>query len=286
MTVDKAEGQPGRKPKGRSPSYPGISLDKAIVRAKQLWSKEKQYPTPINVVTQMWGYAGTTGTPGLVVAALKKFGLLVEEGANQDRRVRVTDVAVVIINHPSTIARAEAIQAAALTPAIHREMWDLYGKDLPSDANIEWMLTKERGFTDTGASEFVKQYRQTIDFAGLLDHDTMAAETLPDDDLEDDDSGVESTPVDAAMRTSDAAVEDPFASTQPSAIPAPSDSVTTAGSALLTRGREASRPIVVPLGGTVEVLLGGSFPLTEDEWNLFIAVLNAMKPGLTQKPEA
>ena len=41
-----------------------------------------------------------------------------------------------------------------------------------------------------------------------------------------------------------------------------------------------SRRFTIPLPGRRRVVIEGDFPLTAAEWELFAAVLGAMKPGL------
>src|ERR1700748_2267930 len=158
-----------KRHKGRRPAYPAIALEKAIQRVRQLYTRDKQYAIPVTSLPDIWGYNSLNGPAGLTISALKKFGLVNDEGAKDERRIKVTDSAVYILNHPSSDARAEAIRNAALLPPIHREIWDEYGTSLPSDANLVWRLTRERGFTESGAKEFIREWRETMEFAGLED---------------------------------------------------------------------------------------------------------------------
>src|SRR5262249_30051431 len=103
------------------------------------------------------------------LAALKKYGLLVDDGKGTARRASLTDLAVDILKNPDPRVRDEALQRAALNPSIHRELWEKYG-NAPrpmSDANLRWILTRERGFTETGAAEFIPVYKDTVSFAKL-----------------------------------------------------------------------------------------------------------------------
>lgn len=38
----------------------------------------------------------------------------------------------------------------------------------------------------------------------------------------------------------------------------------------------------IPVAVNLDVVIGGRFPLSELEWDRFMAVLNAMKPGLVE----
>jgi hypothetical protein len=257
---------------GRSPSYPGIDLEAAIERARTIYQHEKMHPADISTIAAHWGYTNpTSGLASTQYAALKKFGLLVEEGSKSDRRGQLTPLAQEILLAPEP---QEAIKTAALTPPIHREMWDKYGLDLPSDRTLHWWLVKERGFTEPGATDFIKQYRATLAFA-LPEGDSFEDQA----DAEGYQPDVDDAPVVPPMQhrpnpneprrppvvdvwqTSSGAVH----------VPAPEPQVTA----------RTSRHSI-PLVGGKQVVLEGEFPLTEAAWQGFIAVLQAFKPGLVE----
>jgi len=263
------------KPKGRSPSYPSITLQKAIERAGQLFKVERQYPTAVEAVVRHWGYAGVTGPAGMTVAALKKYGLAEDEGSKSERKLRLTDLAVQILNHPDPEARAAAIREAALMPAIHREMWDRYGAELPSDGNLMWMLQREDSFTETGAQEFIRQYRSTVDFANL----TQAGSDQPTESRQDDD-GSGSFSDDEPKQQSEVmtrALEARAAGEKRSRESALREAKGDFGMGATSDATSVAIPL--PSGGSI--IVQAVLPLSEANWIYFTAVLGAMKPGFT-----
>lgn len=248
---------PARKPVGRSPSFPAINLETAIRRARELYERERQYPTSIEKIVHYWGYKGLTGPANLSVAALKKFGLLTDEGKGAERRGRLTHLAVEIIANPDQQARVAAIKQAALMPTAHRELWDRYGNQLPSDANLRWELVRQRGFTENGADDFIRGYKQTIAFAQL-----ETSDRLP---------GIE-TDSDRQELTATLDADDDFA---PSNLSPPAEIRDSSG---------ANRYPIPVFNGKV-VVVEGDFPLSEEDWNQFMAVLGVMKPALVTRAE-
>lgn len=254
-----SESTPAKKPKGRSPAYPSINLETAIQRARQLYDKERHYLTPVTTIASHWGYRSLNGPAMGAIAALKKYGLLDEEGAGEDRKAKLSELADVILVHPDEAKRTAAIREAALRPPIHRDMWEKYHDHLPSDQSLLWELTRDRGFTETGAKEFMPVYRATIAFAQLGDayrnsepEPTLEAQEAEDDrDLEDD--------------YKDGALERLSAGRRP-------------------QRRETAKSYAIPLIDNGAVVVEGNFPITERDWNQFIAVLTAMKPGLVAEP--
>jgi len=248
-----SESAPARKAKGRSPAYPAINLETAIQRARQLHDKERQYLTPVSTIASHWGYSSLNGPALGAIAALKKYGLLDEEGAGEDRKAKLSRLADVILMNPDEAKRKDAIQEAALRPAIHEEMWEKYHNDLPSDRNLLWELTRDRGFTERGAGEFIRVYRSTIAFAQLEypNGSSESAATQAPLEFEDD-------------------RDDDIQDRQPER--------------LSTRERrqpgETAKSYAIPLIDNGAVVVEGQFPITERDWNQFMAVLTAMRPGL------
>ena len=72
----------------RSPSYPMITLEESITKAKILWSKDKNNPIHWKAAYKDLGYNYIGGYGGRVLAALKKFGLIEE---NKDDVVLTKD---------------------------------------------------------------------------------------------------------------------------------------------------------------------------------------------------
>ncbi len=243
-----------KRPKGRSPLYPSINLETAIQRVRQLYEKERQHPTPVATIARHWSYKSLNGPAAQALAALKKYGLIEDEGTGEQRKARISALADVILAHPDEAMRKAAIQEAALKPAMHRELWEKYQQDLPSDSNLRWELTHNRGFTETGASEFIPVYRATIAFAQLATHVPDSSDDLGEQDIErqDGDGHVDNGPDDRKSKNQ----------APPSTPP--------------------TRSYAIPLIEDGAVMVEGEFPITERDWGQFIAVLTAMKPGLVR----
>jgi len=244
---------PPKKRKGRSPSYPAIDLETAIRRVRQLWDEERQHPVPVDTILKHWGYRSLNGPASLTLAALKKFGLVEDEGSGAARAARVSNLAVDIMENPDPRERREAIQRAALSPKVHQELWDQYGVDPPSDANLRWVLTRDRGFTETGADEFIPEYKSTISFAQLHPGDTVATQTDqgPSEDGGDEQERIPDSPAPRRRRVTE----------------------------------DAANVLTIPLMGGTSVVVEGEFPITEADWVQLMAVFNAMKPGLVRSSD-
>lgn len=245
-----------RRPLRRSPSYPAINLETAVRRARELYAKERQHLTSVDTIAGHWKYKSLNGPAHLTLAALKKYGILVDDGKGTARRAGLTDLAVDVLENPDAAARDEALRRAALNPSIHRELWETYGNSPPSDANLKWILTRERGFTETGAAEFIRVYKDTVAYAKLDSTDPVVSAGAVDEPLDHEDSD-ESEPVN-----------------RPTHQPPSKPRVSAPG----------MTPYSIPIFNGRSVIVEGNFPLSEEDWEQFMTVLAAMKPALVDRP--
>lgn len=231
-----------KKGKPRSPGYPGIDLERALSLASVIHSHEGTQEAPLTAVWQDWGMTPKSGPARVYVAALKRFGLL-DGGVG---KVRLSRLALDIIQdeREDSTERVARIKDAARKPEIHAELWEKYQGKLPSDANIKWYLTRERGFTNRGADELIQQFRRTISFA-RLDAGDLQSEQQGDKLIGEEGKRV-------GARTAD----------------------------ILPPGGPV-REVPIPIPGSAWPILKASFPLTKDAWNKMLVVLKAMEDGLT-----
>lgn len=261
---------PHKSKKQRSPSYPAIGLKEAIERARVLYQHEGRNPAPTAAVVDHWGYSEKSSGGRLALAALKKYGLVDDEGSKERRQIRLTPLALAILldEREGSQERAAAIRDAALLPTVHRELIEKYPDGLPSDANLRYHLSVERAFTDAAVKEFVPRFRETMAFAGLPGNATLS----PDEEDKPPTPPEDESPDEETLNGLDA---NPGGGTPDPPPPAP-----------LPPTKTAHREVQVPLSGADWVTVQGAFPLTEQAWDQMIAVLNAMKPGLITPPDS
>lgn len=160
---------------GRSPGFPIIDLKKALERAEEFRVAEGKHSAPVASARKAWNFGDESVIGRRTIAALGYFGLFADEGAGDTRKVRLTDTALKILldKQPISPERDKLIQTVALNPALHKELWDKWGKDLPSDVTIETYLVRDRGFSSGGATDFMAEYKNTLAFANLDKSDNM-----------------------------------------------------------------------------------------------------------------
>lgn len=166
----------------RSPAYPAIDLEEALQKAKILWEKANRHPISIDVAARYWELAPQGSQALVTVAALRKFGLVEELEESTEREIKLTDLAISLVYNPDE--RSPEYRAllgqAALSPSIHDELWQKYEGNLPDDKLIERFLVIERKFNEKYVSQFINEFRRTIEFAKLRNSDIVSQKETVD----------------------------------------------------------------------------------------------------------
>lgn len=166
-TVDKAR-------KERSPSFPFISLKKAVERVQEMADAHRRSPARLPVVGETWGYGAKSSGLLQTVAALKAFGLIEDIGGGADRRIQVSDLAWRILSDARPGAKEQAIREAAIKPRLIAEYAPHWVPERPSDPHCVSELHLDRGFTQEAAKLFLRVFDETASFANLAEGDSLS----------------------------------------------------------------------------------------------------------------
>jgi hypothetical protein len=255
----------GKPPKHRSPSYPAIDLATAVSRTEQLQRIAGTHPVRSEtVIKEAWGYSAKSSNGILSMASLKKYGLVENAGGGRSGEVQITRLGRELLIHPSDSSeRLARLRTAALNPTFNAEVWSRYGPNLPADSVILPYLVLDRLFSEAAAKDALTLLRRTIALARLSD----AAATIDPDESDSNPSGSG----EGEQALTGAAVLEPGLSTP---LPPPANLREKPGVA------RTPRTVQVTYSPTEWALLQGAFPMTEDDWNAMIDMLQAMKRGL------
>lgn len=258
-----------KKHRTRSPSYPAIDLKEAIELANKIKISEgaASHYIPYQVALSHWGYTAKSGLGIVKIAALKKYGLIDDRGASEKREIKLTDIATKILfyfdNDPDNNDLYKFIKQVALTPAIYKELWELYSGELPSDATIKSYLVfqRENGtFSENIVDDVIKQFRATISFANLSKDDNISGD-------EQDKSG--ETKEEFPVQTSPIIQSGKLIQGHPATI---------------KHGQIFSIPIKFPSGKIGQMQIPD--PLTNAEWEQMMKILEVYKPSIVNEQEA
>ncbi|MFN7952154.1 MAG: hypothetical protein U0610_10550 [bacterium] len=116
------------------------------------------------------------------MSALKQFGLMEETGWWRHLAPQADRSRPLALLPESDSRRPTAIREAALRPKIHEELVKYYPERLPSDQELKTSLELDRGFNPDAIPAFIKQFRDTCEYAALYSDDrlTPAADEFGD----------------------------------------------------------------------------------------------------------
>jgi hypothetical protein len=166
---------------------PFINLEDAIQKTRILYQKANRNAIHLSVAAGYLGYSPKASSFTLIISALKKYGLALDEGSSEGRRVKVSDLGLQIVADSRDVSphREERIKHAALLPKAHRELWEEFGSGPPDTKALEVYLTLEKAYTQEAARSVVKVYLATILYAGLNEGGILG-------DVAADDAGTDS----------------------------------------------------------------------------------------------
>ena len=158
--------------------FPFINLEKALERARQLFDADKSgKPMLVTVAFELWDYGLKSSGAFQTVAALKAYGLLDDDGANADRRVRLTDAARRYFLDERDDVRAGMLSEFALTPPFLRYLWttERWSEGVPADTVARSYLKIDRHLNEQSARALLGIFKDNARFAGLKSSVSAAA---------------------------------------------------------------------------------------------------------------
>ncbi len=167
-----------RKTKERSPNFPFISLEMALGRARQFYEEEKRGSAPFQVAAEHWHYSSSSSGALQTAAALKSYGLMIDEGSGSARKLKLTELALRILldNRPESEDRERFKRQAALTPNVAADVYEKWNGELPSDANLNHYLVLELGFKEATALRTSKILKANQEFTRSAPQDAQSVD--------------------------------------------------------------------------------------------------------------
>lgn len=148
----------------RNRSDPSISLKEAVAKVKLLYDKEHRNETSVLLALKSFGYNSLSGASRVLLADLKKYGLIDYKGSGDNKQIAVSELAEEIL-HPGSTAKAKSTQGAVLKIPTFAELWN--SRPGATHETLSFYLTSKRHYTTKVAEDLVRIYRESIDYAGF-----------------------------------------------------------------------------------------------------------------------
>lgn len=153
-----------------SSRFPFINLEKALGRAEQLFMADRSgKPMLTQTAFEVWEYSPKSSGAFQTVAALKSYGLLEDEGSNEDRRIQLSKEARRYFLDERDDVKVGMLASFALSPPLFRALWekDGWSQGVPADTVARSHLKLDRNLNDQSARSLLSIFKDNIVFAGL-----------------------------------------------------------------------------------------------------------------------
>ena len=144
----------------RSPSYPSIPLENAILRAKDLFKAERFNPISREAAAKLLGYSGLTGGSNTLLSDLNAYGLIERSGKGE---IRVTQLVAQILHPKDDEEFRDALLESANRPKLFSELRERFPDNLPTEDNLEGVLVR-MGFSSKGTRPAMKAFLETFQY--------------------------------------------------------------------------------------------------------------------------
>ncbi len=158
--------------KHRSPAYPSFSLRTAVAKMRVFYESQKRNSVHVDIAAETLGYKIKSGAGSRAIAAFISFGLMEEIGSRENRKVKLTPLAIkILLLEEEDPERLEAIREAAQNPKIYQEMLFHWSGGLPNDAAISKHLTFDRNFNPDSVHLLIRDFKDTCEYAQIAGED-------------------------------------------------------------------------------------------------------------------
>ncbi len=159
-----------------STRFPFINLEKSLAKAQKLFLGDKSGKAmSVTVAFELWGYSPKSSGGQQTVSALKQYGLIDADGANSDRKIKLTDLARRFFLDERDETRSKMLAEFALNPPLINALWfkDNWKDGLPADTVARSHLKIDRNLNDQSARALLSIFKDNLSYAGLkaMGHD-------------------------------------------------------------------------------------------------------------------
>lgn len=174
--MESGASQEGAQKRERGPSFPFIGLEKAVERLAQFYPKARRFEVRIADAASDWGLGPKSSGTFQTVSALLSYGLIEDSGSGENRKIKVSDAGVRILEDKRPGVRETLLAEAALKPKLLAEFAQLWKDGRPDDTHALSSLKFEHGFPDDSAHRFLRVFDETIRFSSAAISDKPSDE--------------------------------------------------------------------------------------------------------------
>jgi len=179
------DASPSAIKKDRSPSFPFITLTKAVERTRELFVAGRRHEMRLPEAANAMGYGAKSSGAIQTLAALIAYGLVEDSGAKETRKFRVSDQGFKILEDQRPGAREGALAEAALTPKMIAEYAEVWSEGRPADGIAISTLRFDDGFTEDGAKSFLRVFDDAMTYIKVASSDSKSGNGQANEEREE-----------------------------------------------------------------------------------------------------
>lgn len=154
--------------------FPFINLEKAVARARQMYNADPQgRQMRVREAFLAWEYSEKSSGGFQTISALKMYGLLEDFGANEDRKVALSNAGRRYFIDEREDEQAKLLRQFALSPKLLEAVYRVWGGRPPADNIARSQLKLDWKLAEQSSRAFLGIYKENLDFAGLSGHDSI-----------------------------------------------------------------------------------------------------------------
>lgn len=175
-------------PASKGKRFPFIDLEKALDRAAKLYEADRNgRPMQVSVAFDVWEYSGKSSGGHQTVAALKSYGIIDADKAQDAKRINLSQNALRYFKEERDDEKARLRKLFALRPALLAGLWQHWRDSPPSDNVARSFLKIDLGLGEQQARALLGIYKENLTFAELKGGDKVVEK---DTDADEDDAAV------------------------------------------------------------------------------------------------
>ncbi len=169
--------------------FPFINLAKSLERAKAIYENDKGGKgLKVPVAFSAWGYSDKSSGGFQTIAALKAYGILADEGANDDRSVKMTAEARQYFQTEIEANKAQLCCKFAERPPLMAHLLDHWDRGTVQDPVARTYLKTEIGLNEQSARSALGIYKDNLSFV-IGKGSAKVADDEPKRDTAENDGG-------------------------------------------------------------------------------------------------
>ena len=160
----------------RSPKFPYVGMNEGEQILKNFFGQHGENYVPIILAYTSLGMNPKSSSTNRIISSLLDYGVLEDEGANEDKRLKISNVGIRLIKESREPNKLELKRKIVLSDEMMNTAFGKFKQVLPNENTMSSVLELDLGFTDRAATRFIKVIRDNYAYAELNKYNPLVRE--------------------------------------------------------------------------------------------------------------